>query len=51
MIFEQIPVGHMQNFSYIIADEKTKEAEQITRSSKVLHSREEFVRFMETIKS
>ena len=26
MIFEQIAVGHMQNFSYIIADEKTKEA-------------------------
>lgn len=26
MIFEQIPVGHMQNFSYIIADEETKEA-------------------------
>ena len=26
MIFEQIPVGHMQNFSYLIADEKTKEA-------------------------
>ena len=26
MIFEQIAVGHMQNFSYLIADEKTKEA-------------------------
>ena len=26
MIFEQIPVGHMQNFSYIIGDEETKEA-------------------------
>ena len=26
MIFEQIPVGHMQNFSYLIADEKTKES-------------------------
>lgn len=26
MIFEQIPVGQMQNFSYIIGDEKTKEA-------------------------
>ena len=25
MIFEQIPVGHMQNFSYLIGDEKTKE--------------------------
>ncbi|MEK6949646.1 MAG: MBL fold metallo-hydrolase [Nanoarchaeota archaeon] len=25
MIFEQIPVGHMQNFSYIIGDEKSKE--------------------------
>ena len=26
MIFEQIPVGHMQNFSYLIGDEKIKEA-------------------------
>lgn len=26
MIFEQIPVGIMQNFSYIVGDEKTKEA-------------------------
>jgi len=26
MIFEQIPVGHMQNFSYLVGDEKTKEA-------------------------
>ena len=26
MIFEQIPVGHMQNFSYIIGDELSKEA-------------------------
>ena len=26
MIFEQIPVGHMQNFSYLIGDDKTKEA-------------------------
>ncbi|MBW2975809.1 MBL fold metallo-hydrolase [Candidatus Woesearchaeota archaeon] len=26
MIFEQIPVGFMQNFCYIIADEKSKEA-------------------------
>src|SRR3989338_2919214 len=26
MIFEQIPVGIMQNFSYIIGDEKTREA-------------------------
>lgn len=26
MIFEQIPVGIMQNFSYLIGDEKTKEA-------------------------
>lgn len=26
MIFEQIPAGIMQNFSYLIADEKTKEA-------------------------
>ena len=26
MIFQQIPVGQMQNFSYLIADEKTKEA-------------------------
>ena len=25
MIFEQIPVGHMQNFSYLVGDEKTKE--------------------------
>ncbi|MBI2134539.1 MBL fold metallo-hydrolase [Candidatus Woesearchaeota archaeon] len=26
MIFEQIPVGQMQNFAYVIGDEKTKEA-------------------------
>ena len=26
MIFEQIPVGQMQNFSYLIGDETTKEA-------------------------
>ena len=26
MILEQIPVGHMQNFSYLIGDEKSKEA-------------------------
>jgi len=26
MIFEQIPLGNMQNFSYIIGDENTKEA-------------------------
>ncbi len=26
MIFEQIPVGHMQNFSYLVGDEATKEA-------------------------
>ena len=26
MIFEQIPVGQMQNFSYLVGDEKTKEA-------------------------
>ncbi len=26
MVFEQIPVGMMQNFSYIIGDEKSKEA-------------------------
>ena len=26
MIFEQIPVGHMQNFSYLIGDEAAKEA-------------------------
>ena len=26
MIFRQIPIGPMQNFSYIIGDEKTKEA-------------------------
>ena len=25
MIFEQIPVGHMQNFSYLIGDEKSKD--------------------------
>lgn len=26
MIFEQIPVGNMQNFSYLIGDEKSREA-------------------------
>ena len=26
MIFEQIPVGQMQNFAYVIGDERTKEA-------------------------
>ena len=26
MIFEQIPVGQMQNFAYVIGDEKSKEA-------------------------
>ncbi|MBI2208233.1 MBL fold metallo-hydrolase [Candidatus Woesearchaeota archaeon] len=26
MIFEQIAVGHMQNFAYVIGDKKTKEA-------------------------
>ena len=26
MIFEQIPVGHMQNFSYLIGDEAAKES-------------------------
>jgi hydroxyacylglutathione hydrolase len=43
MIFEQVPVGIMQNYSYIIADEASKEAAVVDpgwEAEKILHTAE-----------